>query len=283
MKTFIVFKIAIQPFNPELIAGVLWEFDILGLIEEDDAINIYTEDDSKISEVFIKDKLEKLISEKVIESFVVKKELVEDRNWNELWEKSREVIKVTGKIAVKPSFKNYVAGANEIVLTIDPKMSFGTGEHQSTKLALMLLEKYLVPGMKVLDIGTGTGILAIASIKLGAESAVAVDNDERCYTNCRENCVLNSVADKVEVVRGEIKDIDDKTFNLIFANIHKELLIDIAGEIIERLRESGVVILSGLLKENEKDIKNHYEKAGFKHIRTEPMDEWIALVFQKMV
>ena len=94
-------------------------------------------------------------------------------------------------------------------------MSFGTGEHQTTKLILKLLEKYVKQGMKVLDVGSGTGILAIASVKLGASRAVAVDFDEICLENCKENCQLNGVNNSVEVVTGEIDVVKEDEFDLI--------------------------------------------------------------------
>jgi len=200
------------------------------------------------------------------------------KNWNELWEKGREVIRVSDKFVIKPTFKEYKALPGEIVLTIDPKMSFGTGEHQSTKLIIKLLEKYVRPGMRLLDVGSGTGILSIAAIKLGAAKAVAVDNDERCYENCIENCELNSVTGKVKIVKGEISDIKKDNFDLIIANIQKDVLLNIADQIIEKLKPDGITILSGLLVKDEKDIEQQYIKTGFEIVEIKLMDDWIAMV-----
>ena len=169
MKNFFSYKIYTQPFDPELLSGLMWEFEITGLLENDDHITVFTSDNSTSNENEFNSSLMKLKNEKLIESFSIEKEILEDKNWNELWEKSREVIRVSDRIVIKPTFKEYSAKPNEIVLTIDPKMSFGTGEHQTTKLILKLLEKIVKPGMNVLDVGSGTGILAIAAVKLGAE------------------------------------------------------------------------------------------------------------------
>jgi ribosomal protein L11 methyltransferase len=280
-KHFFVDKIFTQPFNPELISGLLWEFDLAGLIEEENHLKIFTSEDSDISLEAIKSALDNLRKEKLIESFSVKRELLEDKNWNELWEKSREVIRVSDSIVIKPTFKEYFAKENEIVLTIDPKMSFGTGEHQTTRLVLRLLEKYVKPGMKILDVGSGTGILAIAAIKLGASKAVAIDFDEICYNNCRENCVLNGVSDAVEVLTGEIDDVKGKDFDMILANIQKNVLLEIAKKIKERISKNGIVILCGLLESDKIDIENKYQSLGFKTERVESMDEWIALIFSE--
>jgi ribosomal protein L11 methyltransferase len=280
MKNYFVYKIFTDPFNPDILSGILWEFDISGLLEEDDHLKIFTSEDSNISVEAIKSSLLKLKKDNLIISFDVQKEILEDKNWNELWEKSREVIRVSDRIIIKPSFKEYEAKNNEIVLTIDPKMSFGTGEHQSTILVLRLLEKYVKKGMKVLDVGSGTGILAIASVKLGAANAVAIDFDETCFENSKENCVVNEVENSVEVRTGEIKDAEETNFDLILANIHKNVLIEIAEEIKSRIKKNGIVILSGLLNSDQKDIETKYHSIGFRTEQIEQMDEWIAVVLK---
>ncbi|MGB5288090.1 MAG: 50S ribosomal protein L11 methyltransferase, partial [Ignavibacteriaceae bacterium] len=217
MKNFFAYKIYTKPFDPELISGIMWEYEITGLLENDDNVIIFTSDVSSSNEEQFNAALMKLKNEKLIESFRIEKEILENKNWNELWETSREVIRVTDRIVIKPTFKPYTPKENEIVLTIDPKMSFGTGEHQSTKLILRLLEKYVKKGLKVLDVGSGTGILAIAAVKFGAAKAVAVDFDEVCLENCRENCLLNQVSDSVQILTGEIDNVKENDFDLILA------------------------------------------------------------------
>jgi ribosomal protein L11 methyltransferase len=159
-------------------------------------------------------------------------------------------------------------------------MSFGTGDHQTTKLILRFLEKIVKPGMKVLDVGSGTGILAIASVKLGASNAVAVDFDEVCLENCKENCELNEVSDLVEVVTGEIDDVEEIDFDLILANIQKNVLLEIAEKIKSRLKKNGIVILSGLLESDQVEIEKKYHSLGFSSVQTEQMVEWIAVVLK---
>jgi ribosomal protein L11 methyltransferase len=279
-KQYINYKIFTQPFNPELITGVLWEFNLLGLIQEEDSVIIYLNENTPVTESIIKSGLEKLKKENLIESFSIEKEILEEKNWNELWEKSREVIHVTERLAIKPSFKDYTAKAGEIVLTIDPKMSFGTGEHQTTKLVLQMMEKLIKDGMKVLDVGSGTGILSIAALKLGAAYAVAIDTDEVCYKNCEENCELNSVTDNIKILTSGINDVQEYDFDLIVANIQKDVLLDISNEIKKRLSKNKTVILSGLLQQNFDEIVNRYSQTGFNLIDKTVMDEWIALAFQ---
>lgn len=278
MKKFSVYKIYTQPFDTELLSGLLWEFNITGLLENDDHVSVFISDIDLAVEAKLNSSLMKLKNENFIESFRVEKEILEDKNWNEEWEKSREVIRISDRIVIKPTFKNYSAKENEIVLTIDPKMSFGTGEHQTTKLILRLLEKYVYKGIKVLDVGSGTGILAIASIKLGASKAVAVDSDEICLDNCNENCSLNQVVDSVQILTGEIDAVNENDFDLILANIQKNVLIEIAEKLKSRLNKNGFVILSGLLDSDFDAIRNKYYSIGFEIRRIEKEDEWIALV-----
>ncbi len=276
-KTYKEFHIRTTPFIPEIISGLLWELNISGLTEEDDFIKVFSAGDLTKEE--IKFFLKRLISEKVIEEFSVEEFNLENKNWNEEWEKNLNIIKVTDRIVIKPSYKDYIPGENEIVLTIDPKMSFGTGEHQTTKLMLKLIEKYVKPGMKILDVGSGTAVLSIASVKLGAEKAIAIDNDELCYENGTENCRINKVENYIEIMTGETKDIAEKDFDIILGNIQKNILLSIVNDLKSKLKKNGFVILSGLLVEDEEDIINHY-KLDFSFIQKERMDEWIALVFK---
>jgi ribosomal protein L11 methyltransferase len=280
MKNFFVYKIFTHPFDPDLLSGVLWEFEITGLLENDNYISVFTSDNSSAGEEYFNAALMKLKNKKLIDSFRIEKEIIEDKNWNEEWEKSREVIRISHKLIIKPSFRQYTPTAGEIVLTIDPKMSFGTGEHATTKLMLRLLEEFVKPGMKVLDVGSGTGILSIAAIKLGALSATAVDIDPVCYENCIENCRVNSAEDSVTVITGEIAEIKEKDFDLAAANIQTNVLISISNEIKERLKNKGIVILSGILAQEKNEATIHYTKAGFRLIREEMTDEWAALVFK---
>ena len=278
-KTYKEFQIRTTPFIPEIISGLLWELNISGLTEENDFIKVFSSE-NELTKREIETFLKKLVNEKVIDEFSVEEYDLENKNWNEEWEKNLNVIKVTDRIIIKPSHKEYKPLENEIVITIDPKMSFGTGEHQTTKLMLKLIEKYIKPGMKVLDLGSGTAVLSIASAKLGAKKAVAIDNDELCFENAIENCRANDVDNNIDVKVGEIKDIDEKDFDVILANIQKNILMDIASDLKSKLKKNGFVILSGLLTEDEEEIKMYYDKLNFTFVQKERMDEWIALVFK---
>ncbi|OGU27331.1 MAG: hypothetical protein A2057_02855 [Ignavibacteria bacterium GWA2_35_9] len=278
-KTYKEFHIRTNPFVPEIISGLLWELSISGLTEESDFIKVFSPEHNLFKKE-IETLLKRLIDEKVIDEFSVEEYELENKNWNEEWEKNLNIIKVTERIVIKPSYKEYISSSNEIVITIDPKMSFGTGEHQTTKLMLKLIENYVKPGMKILDVGSGTAVLSIASVKLGAYKAVAIDNDELCFENGIENSRINNVRNKLEVKTGEIKDISENEFDIILANIQKNILLDIAHDLKSKLKKNGLLILSGLLVEDEADMVDYYGRLNFTFIEKESMDEWIAIVFK---
>ena len=278
-KNFNVFRITSTPFRPELMSGLLWELDLEGITEEDNFILVYTDEGINITSEKIEQLLNGLVNEGFLEKFIIEKNTVENKNWNEIWEKSREVIRISDKIVIKPTFKEYIPQTNELVLMIDPKMSFGTGEHQTTQLVLNLLERYVKPGMKVLDVGSGTGVLAITAVKLGAASAVAVDNDEWCYENCKENAELNNVSNSIKIITGDIKNVDEKGFDLVLANIQKNILLEILDDLKMKIKENGILILSGLLLKDEEEIMISYSDSGFTFVEKSVKDDWISLVF----
>ncbi len=280
MKKYKEFKILLEPFETEIVTGLLWELEITGINEEKDFLVVFADEKSSTGTKEIESILSKLKKEKILRTFSVTESLLEDKNWNEEWEKSIQVVEVDDRIVIKPSFRKYEEKPGQIIITIDPKMSFGTGEHQTTQIMIKLLEKYLIPDCELLDVGSGTGILAIAAVKLGAKKAVAVDIDEWCLMNGLENCRLNNVEDKIDIRQGELKNIEDKKFDMVLANINKNILIEIKDEIRKRLSAEGILVLSGLLFSDENDIRSHYEPIGFKVIEKMQMKEWIGLVLK---
>lgn len=277
MKKYKEFLITAEPFNAELLSSILWELNITGINEDVNCLRVFADLESDLKTDAIISQLEKLKYEKLLRDFKVEESILEEKNWNEEWEKSLNVIQVSEKIVIKPSSRDYEKKKDEIIITIDPKMSFGTGEHQTTKLVIRLLENYIQAGMRVLDAGTGTGILSIAAVKLGASGAVAFDNDEWCFENAKENTLLNEVSDEIEIRIGDISVVPEKSFDMILANIQKNILLQLAGEFSERSKEKGILILSGLLTDDEQEIIEMYSANGFRHLESIKMDDWIAL------
>jgi ribosomal protein L11 methyltransferase len=205
---------------------------------------------------------------------------IPDRNWNEEWERTITPITVTDRIVIAPSWHPVKAEAGRIVLTIDPKMAFGTGYHESTRLSLQLLERLVPAGGTVLDVGTGTGVLAIAAVRLGAASATGVDIDDWAYRNALENVKANGVEGKVSVSLGGIQDIPPVTYDLIVANIQRNVLMDLLPAMMERLAAGGTMILAGLLTADEKPLTATLREAGMKVTEELHEGEWVALAAQ---
>ncbi len=219
-----------------------------------------------------------LKKEKEIE-FVVKE--LQEENWNEIWEKSIEPIEVGEKFVIKPSWKGYDKESGRIVIQIDPKMSFGTGFHETTRLMLRAIEKYMKPGSRVLDVGTGTGILAIASIKLGAKEAIGVDIDEWAYVNAIENAQINNVKGKFKVILGSIEDVAEKGFDFILANINKNAIVAMIGLFYDKLKDEGILITSGYLDFEQGNIEENLRAFEFEIIDVFKEGEWVAIVSKK--
>jgi ribosomal protein L11 methyltransferase len=211
--------------------------------------------------------------------FVVKE--LQEENWNEIWEKSIEPIEVGEKFVIKPTWKSYDKKSDRIVIQIDPKMSFGTGFHETTRLMLRAIEKYMKPGSKVLDVGTGTGILAIASIKLGAREAIGVDIDEWAYVNAIENAQLNDVKECFKIILGSIEDVVDRDFDFILANINRNAVVAMMSSFYDKLKDGGTLITSGYLDFEQGDIEENLRAFEFEIIDVFKEGEWIAIVSKK--
>jgi ribosomal protein L11 methyltransferase len=280
MKDYIVFSISADPFAVDLITGSIWELDILGINELSNIIQVSVNEDSVTKLKDIENVLQNLVEQSLIETFEINQELLKNQNWNEEWERKAKIFEVGDRIVVKPSFKKYEPKEGKIILNIDPKMSFGTGEHQTTKIMLKLCERYINVGDKILDLGSGTGILAIAASKLGAKSVVAVDNDDWCYINAQEN-ILNNEITNIILFNGTISDISEKDFDIVLANINSNVILDIKNDLSCLVKRYGKLILSGILISDAESIKRQFIQLGLTAIDDEIMDEWFGVVLEK--
>jgi ribosomal protein L11 methyltransferase len=201
---------------------------------------------------------------------------VADQNWNRSWEETIRPVRVTERIVIAPSWHPFTAGPGDIVLTIDPKMSFGTGYHESTRLMLGLLERHISSGARVLDAGTGTGILAIAALKLGAASALGFDIDEWSYANAIENAGLNGVSGLFTVRQGDLPSVTESGFDLIAANIQKNVIEKMLPGLVSRLAPAGTLLVSGLLAGDRDSIVATLTGAGLALEDESCEGEWIA-------
>jgi ribosomal protein L11 methyltransferase len=201
---------------------------------------------------------------------------ITEQNWNEEFEKSVKPIIVNENIGITPEWKKDEINT-KIKILINPKMSFGTGDHESTRLISRLAEKVVKPDSKWIDVGTGTGVLAILGIKLGAKEVFAFDNNEWSVENTEENIQLNDVSDKIKI---EMLDIDEITLpkaDGIFANLFRHLLIQNFTKFYESLKtRNGDLLIAGILKFDFDEVNKQAEEAGFELIEKISENDWVS-------
>ncbi len=206
-----------------------------------------------------------------------------EQNWNARWEQSAGIVEATDRIVIKPSWKKLrKRDKGKIILHIDPKMSFGTGHHETTRLCLVLIQRYLRKGMTVLDIGSGTGILAVASVKLGASKATGIDQDPWAVQNAKENVKRNTVTGRVTIRKGGLEALPRKTFDMIVSNIDLQTNLESFPRFLRKLRENGLLILSGLLAGDVQKLLDSLEKRNAIPLEFVVENEWAALALTKV-
>lgn len=211
-------------------------------------------------------------------SFEIKEQ--EKVNWNEEWEKNYDPIIIGDKCIVRASFHEPQPQFQyEIIVT--PKMSFGTGHHATTFQVLDYQISLDHTDKKVLDVGTGTGILAIMAQKRGASFLAATDIDDWCIENSAENFALNEVKD-VSLIQGQISEVADADFDIVIANINKNVLLDQIKEYANRLVTRGQLILSGFYEADIADLEAEAQKHGLKKVKSTTRDNWAMLVLDKL-
>ena len=202
----------------------------------------------------------------------------ENQDWSKKWKEKWTVTHVSDKIAVVPSWLEYTPKEKEITIILDPGCAFGTGTHQTTPLCMKALEKYMLPGADTADIGTGSGILAICAMKLGAKSAYGCDNDETVIDVCKENAKINNVN-----CFFELNTADKLTgqYDFVCANILHNILAQIMGDLKNIMRPSGKIVLSGILNDKKDIVLDAVQKHDLRVIEIMAQDQWVAIVAEK--
>ncbi len=206
--------------------------------------------------------------------------MVDDEDWSTAWKKHYKPFHISDSVVIKPSWEEYEKQSGEIVIELDPGMAFGTGTHETTRLCSQLLEKHVRPGDKVIDVGCGTGILSIIAVKLGAAHAEAVDIDEVAVRVSKENCTINDVSDMISVSKGVLSDLAPQKADIMVANIIADVVIGISELVPGYLKQGGILLTSGIIKERKEDVIKAYTALGFQLINVDEMGEWVAIVFK---
>lgn len=205
---------------------------------------------------------------------------VNEEDWANSWKAYYKPIEIGEKLVIVPAWEKYEAPCGRIVVKMDPGMAFGTGSHETTRLVIGLLEKYIKGGERVLDVGCGSGILAICAAKLGAGECKAYDIDPVAVRVARENIKDAELEDRVscdvsDLLRGV--DVSDGAYNVICANIVADIIIRMTPDIGAFMNESSVILASGIISERADDVIACFEEHGFKIIERAEENGWCAL------
>ncbi|WP_416440520.1 50S ribosomal protein L11 methyltransferase [Leeuwenhoekiella sp. A16] len=203
---------------------------------------------------------------------------IEPVNWNEEWEKNFEPIEVDGKCTVRAPF--HPVPDTEYDIVIEPKMSFGTGHHETTHLMIKHILKLDLTSKKTLDMGCGTGILAILAAMRGADPVEAIDIDNWCYENSLENVERNNIKN-ISVYEGDVKLLDDKQYDVIIANINRNILLADISVYASCLSPEGILLLSGFYTKDIPAITSESNKHGLNFIMNFEKNNWVACKFVK--
>ena len=215
------------------------------------------------------------------DSYLCQTEEIREDQWVNAWKEFYKPEKLGERIVVKPTWEEYTPAPGEIVIDLDPGMAFGTGGHATTKNCLRLLEKEISVGKTVLDIGTGSGILAICSAKLGAASVLAVDIDEDAVKIAEENMAQNGVADVVTAQCGDLLETVTGQYDVIIANIVADVIIQLLENIERFLAAGGVFIVSGIIDTREEDVQAAIERTSLHVKEIVREDGWVAMTLCK--
>ncbi len=207
--------------------------------------------------------------------------LVDEEDWANAWKEYYHVLHLGQRIVIKPSWRDYAPQPGEVVLELDPGMAFGTGLHPTTRLCLEALERYIRPGMRVLDVGTGSGILALAAARLGAASVLALDISSVAVEAAQANVRANGLEERITVRLGSLEESSNARYDLVVANIIARVIADLAPALVGALAPGGMLIASGIIEERLSLAEDALRAAGLAEIEQARDGDWVMLVGQR--
>jgi ribosomal protein L11 methyltransferase len=266
--------------------GSLWDYinDPLKLTSRDVLVKAYFPESADIEKItsHISSGMDVLASEQGIDigSCAVHVSGVDDEDWAENWKKYYRTMHIGRRLVIKPAWETDTDDEGRLAIILNPGAAFGTGTHESTQLCLELMEDHIKGGEVVLDVGTGTGVLAIAACRLGAKNVDALDRDELALQSARENAERNHCPD-VRIYPGDLLRGIHDPFDLITANITAGPIIDMLPGLRAALKEGGLILLSGIIASKEAEVINTYEAEGYEVLQRKQRNEWVALCCRK--
>ncbi len=276
MRTYRKVRLDLRGFDPDILSAVLYSEGCLGIEESSDRHwTVYFPQDYSLERLF---PALRSVNPGFEENQVAVTVLPEE-NWQERWREYFKPLRVTENVWVAPPWNRPKVGKDARVIIIDPRMAFGTGTHETTQLMMLAMVKYLKKGERVLDAGTGSGILAIFARKLGSGPVVAFDIDPEAIANATHNRQLNEV-NEIDFRVGNENAVSENDFDLILANISREVLLNMLPGLESRLKPGGRLILSGLL-ETESALVREALAGRLRFLEQLQKNEWIAQVWRK--
>lgn len=204
---------------------------------------------------------------------------VNEEDWSTAWKKYYHPVKIGENLVVVPCWEleDYKKNEGEVIVTLDPGMAFGTGTHETTRLCMKLLEDSVSTDTQMLDIGTGSGILAVTALLLGAKTAVGVDIDELAVKVAGENAELNGVADRLSLFCGDLTDKISGRYDIVCANIVADVIIRLSGEVLQFMKPNGVLLVSGIIEERKDEVVSALKSVGLSVVKEETENGWVAI------
>ncbi len=205
-------------------------------------------------------------------------EQVDEEDWAQNWKQYYQTLHLSERLVINPSWIEYDPKPGEIVISLDPGSAFGTGTHETTAMCAQLLDDYLASGASVLDLGSGSGILAIAASKLGAGRVEAIDIDQMAVDVAVENCRINAV--EVNCHQGELRDARSAPYDLIIANIIADVIAALAPDVPKQLAPNGLWLVSGIIEDKFDLVLESAQKNGFELVERRERRDWCAAVLR---
>jgi len=200
-----------------------------------------------------------------------------EQDWNEKWAASFQPVRIGKKVRIRQSWNSSDPGFGGVELIIDPKRAFGTGSHATTQMLIEMLEERALDSFRLLDLGTGSGILAMVALRMGAASALGIDIDPDAIECARENAAVNGFGNELKLLAGTLDDVGAERFELVVANLDRNTFLKIGGHVGLHIKSGGKALLSGLQSEDLPDIVPILEESGGTILNTRERDEWIAV------
>ncbi len=264
-----------RDFDPEIVMAQLSGMDFESFTESETGIQCYIREDL-YNESLITGYLNQLHDDHGV---VSESRKIIAQNWNSIWESAYEPVTIAGKCQVRAPFHQQTGGI-QYDIVIEPKMSFGTAHHETTSLMLEMLLEEDLSGKRVLDMGCGTGVLAILAHKMKAKQVVAIDNDDWAFANASDNMEKNS-ATSVTVIQGELSSIPLPAYDVIIANINRNVLLNDIPGYAGCLNPDGVLMMSGFYEQDLEQIRLVSEQAGLRYISHKVNNHWVGAKFVK--